>query len=99
MPPQAVNPAPQWVKRLRPRTQRRPIRQIKPDRWRRASSAAAEPDATAKLSEPVAGWTARSGRLWNRSPLSSTRSTAIGPGRLIFGSDRPVCLLAASYTG
>ncbi|WP_371408823.1 amidohydrolase family protein [Micromonospora zamorensis] len=23
----------------------------------------------------------------------------IGPGRLIFGSDRPVCLLAASCTG
>ncbi|TDC78537.1 amidohydrolase family protein [Streptomyces hainanensis] len=58
---------------------------------------AAEPNVYAKLSGLVteadhAAWTVAALR-----PYAETALTAFGAGRLMFGSDWPVCLLAASY--
>ncbi|MEU7922488.1 amidohydrolase family protein [Micromonospora zamorensis] len=64
-----------------------------------ASSAAAEPTATAKLSGPVAGVNGAAWTPVEPRPAVEHALDMIGPGRLIFGSDRPVCLLAASCTG
>ncbi|MGW0217584.1 amidohydrolase family protein [Micromonospora chokoriensis] len=59
---------------------------------------AAEPNTTAKLSGLV---TEVSGRSWTVADLRPAVEHALdvfGPGRLMFGSDWPVCLLATSYT-
>ncbi|MDT0316799.1 amidohydrolase family protein [Streptomyces millisiae] len=58
---------------------------------------AGAPNVYAKLSGLVteadhAGWTVAALR-----PYAETALAAFGPGRLMFGSDWPVCLLAASY--
>ncbi|MFJ1646774.1 amidohydrolase family protein [Streptomyces sp. NPDC088258] len=58
---------------------------------------AAEPNTVCKLSGLVTeaawgSWTARGLRPWADVALD-----AFGPGRLMFGSDWPVCLLAAPY--
>lgn len=57
---------------------------------------AAEPNVTCKLSgmvtEAAAGWTAADLR-----PYADVVLDAFGPSRVMFGSDWPVCLLAASY--
>jgi L-fuconolactonase len=57
---------------------------------------AALPNVTCKLSglvtEAGAGWTADRIR-----PYTDLLLESFGPGRLMFGSDWPVCLLAASY--
>lgn len=59
-------------------------------------SLAALPNTVAKLSglvtEAGAGWTADDLR-----PYTDTALDAFGPGRLMFGSDWPVCTLAAGY--
>lgn len=59
-------------------------------------SLAALPNTVAKLSglvtEAGAGWTADHLR-----PYTDTALDAFGPGRLMFGSDWPVCTLAAGY--
>ncbi|MEU2221559.1 amidohydrolase family protein [Streptomyces sp. NPDC018347] len=59
-------------------------------------SLAALPNTVAKLSglvtEAGAGWTADDLR-----PYTDTALEAFGPGRLMFGSDWPVCTLAAGY--
>jgi L-fucono-1,5-lactonase len=65
--------------------------------WARlVADLAALPNVTCKLSglvtEAGAGWTAERVR-----PYTDLLLEAFGPGRLIFGSDWPVCLLAASY--
>ena len=57
---------------------------------------AGETGAFVKLSDPVteagADW-----RAADLSPYSAHLIEAFGPGRVMFGSDRPVCLNAASY--
>jgi L-fuconolactonase len=58
---------------------------------------AAEPNVSCKLSGMVteadrASWTVAALR-----PYADTAVEAFGPGRVMFGSDWPVCLLAASY--
>ncbi|MGC4869386.1 amidohydrolase family protein [Micromonospora sp. DT53] len=60
-------------------------------------SLAASPNTTAKLSGlvtevPLPDWTAADLR-----PAVEDALDAFGPGRLMFGSDWPVCLLASSY--
>jgi L-fuconolactonase len=68
------------------------------DRWReRVAPLAGLPNVTAKLSGLVteadrAGWTVDDLR-----PYVATAVDLFGPERLMFGSDWPVCLLAASY--
>ncbi|WP_100445240.1 amidohydrolase family protein [Glycomyces xiaoerkulensis] len=67
--------------------------------WREAlASLAAQPNVTAKLSGLVteADW-----RVWTADDLRPFVQTALelfGPDRLMFGSDWPVCELAATYT-
>jgi L-fuconolactonase len=68
------------------------------DRWRaELAPLAGRPNVTAKLSGLVteADWTN-----WTADDLRPYVSSAVelfGPGRLMFGSDWPVCLLAAPY--
>lgn len=68
------------------------------DAWRRAMAPlAAEPATTAKVSGLVteADW-----RSWQPGDLLAYVATALevfGPDRLMFGSDWPVCTLAANY--
>jgi len=66
--------------------------------WReRLAPLAAAPNVVAKLSGLVTvadrrRWTVDDLRPWVRAAVE-----LFGPGRLMFGSDWPVCLLAASY--
>jgi L-fuconolactonase len=65
--------------------------------WQGSFSSLADcPNVTCKLSgmvtEAGAGWTPEDLR-----PFVDVAVEAFGPGRLLFGSDWPVCLLAASY--
>ncbi len=68
--------------------------------WREDLGAlAAEPNVTCKLSGLVteADWSQ-----WtpgDLAPFVGTAVEAFGPGRVMFGSDWPVCLLAATYGG
>jgi L-fuconolactonase len=59
---------------------------------------AARPNVVCKLSglvtEAGAGW-----RPEQFAPYADVLLASFGPGRLMFGSDWPVCLLAASYDG
>jgi len=66
--------------------------------WRRSVTPLAElPNVYAKLSGLVteASWNAW--RPWDLHPFIDTAIDLFGPQRLMFGSDWPVCLLAASY--
>ncbi|MFI6938138.1 amidohydrolase family protein [Streptomyces sp. NPDC050418] len=75
-----------------------PIRAGEPEAWTVQVRALAElPNTAAKLSGLVteADWTT-----WTTDtlrPYAETALDAYGPGRLMFGSDWPVCRLAASY--
>jgi len=75
-----------------------PIAAGKLEPWARlVRELAAEPNVSCKLSGMVteadrAGWTVEQLR-----PYAATVLEAFGPARVMFGSDWPVCLLAASY--
>ncbi|MFI7382427.1 amidohydrolase family protein [Streptomyces sp. NPDC049813] len=75
-----------------------PIATGDPEPWRtRVRALAALPNTVAKLSGMVteadpAAWTVETLRPWAHTVLD-----AFGPGRVMFGSDWPVCTLAASY--
>ncbi|MEV1157887.1 amidohydrolase family protein [Micromonospora chokoriensis] len=59
---------------------------------------AAEPNATAKLSGLVTEVRGSSWTVADLRPAVEHALDVFGPGRLMFGSDWPVCLLATSYT-
>ncbi len=60
---------------------------------------AAEPNVTCKLSglDTEAHWSRWTPR--DLAPFVATAVEAFGPGRVMFGSDWPVCLLASTYGG
>ena len=68
-------------------------------RWREPFAAlAANPNVTCKLS----GMVTEAGPAWTAEALRPFVAAAVecfGPGRLMFGSDWPVCLLVADYPG
>ncbi|MDI2129463.1 amidohydrolase family protein [Yinghuangia seranimata] len=77
-----------------------PIASARHEPWaQRLKAFAALPNTVCKLSGMVteadwASWTVDDLR-----PYADTVIDAFGPGRLMFGSDWPVCTLAAGYTG
>jgi L-fuconolactonase len=74
-----------------------PIRAAGWDRWRRELEAAARrPNVVAKLS----GLDTAAGQGWTMDEIRPSVDVAIeafGPGRLLFGSDWPVCLQVSAY--
>jgi L-fuconolactonase len=74
-----------------------PIRAAGWDRWRRELEAAARrPNVVAKLS----GLDTAAGQGWTADEIRPSVDVAIeafGPGRLLFGSDWPVCLQVSAY--
>ena len=74
-----------------------PIRAAGWDRWRRELEAAARrPNVVAKLS----GLDTAAGQAWTMDEIRPSVDIAIeafGPGRLLFGSDWPVCLQVSTY--
>jgi L-fuconolactonase len=60
---------------------------------------AALPNTSAKLSGLVTEADWHRWRVADLRPYADTALDAFGPGRLMFGSDWPVCTLAASYPG
>lgn len=67
-------------------------------KWARAlSEVAAYPNVSCKLSGLVTEANAKSWRTEDLRPFVEQALEFFGPGRMMFGSDWPVCLLAASY--
>ncbi|MGX7827137.1 amidohydrolase family protein [Actinokineospora sp. 24-640] len=65
-------------------------------KWLRAF--AAEPNTVAKVSGLVTDMDWRTWQVADLRPYVDTALEAFGPGRLMVGSDWPVCLLAADYS-